>query len=87
MKYFKVKNDLYVCDDSTPIPSITEVINRFHTHLDCLYDNVVEITHKEFLRLHHELLKEITKNSKDAKCWAPNLIHGDSGFQKKNMVI
>ena len=76
-KFFKTTDEenfycLYVCEATTPIPTMKELIERLNLHPDCESEIVEEITKEEFLYLHNKLLTELSGGANDMKEWAPN---------------
>ena len=77
-KFFKVSYDpcelpcLYVCDEETPIPTAAEIVERNNLAPFCVDGQVVEISMKEFLRLHNEILYHIADSANDMMEWSPN---------------
>lgn len=79
-KFFKTSDEenfysLYVCDVTTPIPTMKEIVRRLSLSPYCENNTVKEITREEFLYLHNELLTELSDSANDMVEWAPN-----SGF-------
>lgn len=76
-KFFKTTDEqdfytLYVCDIETPIPTMEEIVERRKLSPYCKTDTVEEITREEFLKLHNELLTELSDSANDMIEWAPN---------------
>lgn len=80
-KFFKVvefegtENEnysLYICEKTTPIPTMEEIIQRRHYNPCCKDDKVKEISMEEFLILNNQLLAQIIDSANDVKEWAPN---------------
>ena len=76
-KFFKTTDEenihtLYVCDVTTPIPTMKEIIERENLSPFCENEIVGEITREEFLYLHNESLTELSGSANDMIEWAPN---------------
>lgn len=76
-KFFKTIDEqgfytLYVCDATTPIPTMKEIVERNKLSPYCENDMVEEITREEFLFLHDALLTELSDSADDMIQWAPN---------------
>lgn len=76
-KFFKTIDEqgfyaLYVCDATTPIPTMKEIVERNKLSPFCESDTVKEITREEFLYLHNALLSELSNSANDMIEWAPN---------------
>lgn len=76
-KFFKTTDEqnfytLYVCDVTTPIPTMKEIIERRNLSHYCESEIVEEITREEFLYLHNELLTELSDSAGDMIEWSPN---------------
>ena len=77
-KFFKVEikddfNDLYVCRETTPIPTMEEIIERESLHPDCANYKVVEISIEEFLEEHNKFLAYMSDSANDMAEWSPNI--------------
>lgn len=77
-KFFKITDEqnfytLYVCDATTPIPTMKEIVEREKLSPFCESDTVKEITREEFLYLHNELLTELSDSANDMIEWSPNI--------------
>lgn len=76
-KFFKTIDEknfytLYVCNKTTPIPTMEEIIKREKLSPFCKNDKVEEITKEEFLYLHNKLLVELSDSANDMIEWSPN---------------
>ena len=76
-KFFKMvdvgegANDYFVCEETTPIPTAEEIVNRFEMHPACKDFPIVEVTKEEFLREINTLLTNIADNALDMFEFSP----------------
>lgn len=77
-KFFKMvdtdimNTDYYCYEESTPLPTAEEVVNRFKMNPDCKHFSIVEITKEEFLQGINNILNDIIDKSADMWEWSPN---------------
>lgn len=77
IKFFKTTGEgnsytLYVCDATTPIPTMKEIIEEENLSPSCENEIVEEITKEDFLYLRNELLAELSDSANDTIEWASN---------------
>ena len=76
-KFFKAIDatgffSLYACHTDTPIPTMNEIVERYHLNPFCEEAKVVEISMEEFLQLHNKTLANIADSAIDMMEWSPN---------------
>lgn len=62
---------LYICHKDTPIPTAKQLVKQNNLNPCCENDEIIEISMKEFLELHNQLLTKIIDNA-DMLEWSLN---------------